>query len=394
MRFFSARAALLLFGVSLLRADTYLVLPFFNESGRPNLDWIGESIGEAILDGISSQGMLAVARDDREEAYHRLSLQPSGSPLTLASVVRLGQSVDAEEVIYGTFDLKAADDPKKSRGSLHIQAQILDLKQFRQGPRFSEVGALEDLAALQNQVAWQALKYISPSTAPAEQDFLRRHPPVRVDALENYIRGLLSHKDEDRLRFFSQAVRLQSDFSPAAFQLGRLEWQQRQYRAAADWLQKVAQSDPDYLQANFFLGLARFNSGDYAGAQGAFELVAANLPLNEVLNDLGAAQSRRNLPQAVDNFQKALDGDQSDPAYQFNVGYALWKRGMFDQAADRFRAVLERDPDDRDAPVLLERCQTRNGPRPGDTRTVNLERIKTNYEESAYRELKSILQKK
>src|SRR5579884_2825381 len=139
MPHFSARAAvLLLVGAGLLRADTYLVLPFFNDSGRANIDWIGESIAESIREALSAQGMIAVSRQDRDEAFRRLSLQPSAT-LTLASVVRLGQSVDADEVVYGHFDLKAPADAARSRGSLQINSQVLDLKHLRQGPRFSEV---------------------------------------------------------------------------------------------------------------------------------------------------------------------------------------------------------------------------------------------------------------
>ena len=383
-----------MFSAALLRADTYLVLPFFNESGSANLNWIGESIADTIHDAVASQGLMVISRDDREETYHRLSLRSSAGPLTLASVMRIGQSADADEVIYGHFDLKAASDPKKSRGSLSISAQVLDLKHLHQGPAFSETGALEDLATLQNHVAWQALEFINPKEAPPEDDFRRRHPPIRVDAIENYMRGLLAATNDDRHRFLSQALRLEPTYSQAAFQLGRLEWQQKEFRSAADWLRRVAPADPNYNHANFLLGLSRYDLGDFPGAQAAFEVVAKNVPLNEVINDLGAAESRRNLPAALDDFQKALDGDASDPDYHFNVGYALWKRGMFSAAAERFRSVLERDPNDRDAPLLLDRCLKQAGPRSGDVRTQNLERIKTNYEESAYLELKSILQKK
>jgi hypothetical protein len=38
------------------------------------------------------------------------------------------------------------------------------------------------------------------------------------------------------------------------------------------------------------------------------------------------------------------------------------------------------------------RCEKQSGPRPGDTRTEALERVKTNYEESAWRQLKAALQ--
>jgi tetratricopeptide (TPR) repeat protein len=87
-----------------------------------------------------------------------------------------------------------------------------------------------------------------------------------------------------------------------------------------------------------------------------------------------------------------LEGDESDQAYQFNVGYALWRRGDYQAAAQSFRTVLDRDPNDTQAALLLARCEKQSGPRPGDPRTEGLERLKTNYEESAYRQLKAVLQ--
>ncbi len=54
--------------------------------------------------------------------------------------------------------------------------------------------------------------------------------------------------------------------------------------------------------------------------------------------------------------------------------------------------MLDRDPTDTQASLLLERCDKESGPRPGDPRTEGLERLKTNYEESAYRQLKAVLQ--
>jgi hypothetical protein len=53
---------------------------------------------------------------------------------------------------------------------------------------------------------------------------------------------------------------------------------------------------------------------------------------------------------------------------------------------------LGHDPDDAVAALLLERCEKRSGPRPGDSQTEGLERLKTNYEESAYWQLKAVLQ--
>jgi tetratricopeptide (TPR) repeat protein len=161
---------------------------------------------------------------------------------------------------------------------------------------------------------------------------------------------------------------------------------------ASEWLLKLPPGDGHEREATFLLGLCRFHNGDYDGARESFQAVARIVPLNEVYNNLGAAESRRNLPEALDNLKKALEGDESDPAYHFNVGYVLWKRGQFAEAAGRFREVLERDPNDADARLLLSRCEKQSGPRAGDTRTEALERIKSNYEESAWWQLKAALQ--
>jgi len=376
-----------------LRADTVLVLPFFNHS-KPSLDWIGESISESVHDSLVAEGLLVLDRDDRLEAYRRLSLRP-GAELTHASIMKIGESLDASRVIYGYYELIAPLNGKEGNGSLRITARVLDLKQLRQFPEFTELRALEDLAPLEAHVAWRTLQYLKPNGAPNEQEFMRERRPVRLDAVESYIRGLLAQTPEQRQRFFSQAARLDEHYSPPCYQLGMSYWANKDYQAAATWLARVDRSNPHYLEAQFFLGLCWYSSGDFAGAQHAFQSVAASVPLNEVYNNLGAAQNRLNdAAGALASFQKALDGDNSDPDYHFNVGYAYWKAGKFTEAVSSLRSVVERNPNDTEATALLGRALKKDGPRPGDPRSEGRERLKTNYDEAAYRQLQAELQAK
>jgi TolB-like protein len=149
------------------QAATYLVLPFFNVSKNSNLDWMGESLSESVREALSSEGLMALDRDDRIEAYSRLSLRPY-AVLTKASVVKIGEELDAELVIFGQYDVKnVPDSSAKSRGSLQITARVLDLKHLKQGPEFREVGALEDLAGLQEHLAWQTLRRRKPNSSDA-----------------------------------------------------------------------------------------------------------------------------------------------------------------------------------------------------------------------------------
>lgn len=363
-----------------------------------NADWLGVSVAETLRDALELRGLVTLGRDDLREAYDRLRLSQR-SQLTQASVMKIGEALDAEQVVYGDFVVQPAGtgEPGDSSGSLTITARVIDRKRLRESAQFSESGALEDLTTIEAHVAWQALMMIAPDLAPPESEFKSLIPAIRLDAEENYIRGLMSSDSAQREKFFLQAARLDARFADPDFELGQIHYQKKQYKEAAEWLQKIGPDEVVYHHAAFLLGLALFETGDFTGAQKAWQSIVGAVPLSEVYNNLAAAESRRNLPQAADDFRKALDADSSDPDYHFNLGYALWKMGEFAAASDSFRAALERNPDDAMATTLLGRCLKKQPFRPSDlsdARLEGLERIKTTYEERAYRQLKSLLEKK
>ncbi len=389
MRFLCILLSLPIYG------QTAAVLPFWNNAAnQPNLDWIGESIAETVRESVGLRGILTLDRNEVADAFHRLTLRER-APLSEASVIKIGELLDAERVVFGTFEFNPASSPAGSKGSLKISARIVDRQHFHLGPEFTETGALEDLATLQSHLAWKALMLLAPKLAPPESEFRSMRTPIRLDSEENYVRGLLARDAAEKEKFFLQAARLDSRSSHAVYQLGQIHYRRKEYREAADWLEKVGAEDMHYREASFLLGLARFQSGDYAGAQKAFQAILATVPLGEVYNNLAASESRRNLPQAADDFRKAADGDPNDSLYRFNLGYALWRKGDFSAAADQFRAVLDRNPDDQMATLLLGRCIKKQGFHASiDARLANLERLKTEYQERAYWQLKSMLDAK
>lgn len=369
-----------------LHGNTTLVLPFSNDSKDANLDWIGESISVTVRESLASRGLIVIGREDRLEALRRHSIRP-GAVLTQASIIKIGATLDASQVIFGSFTLAPARG-EQSRGTVQITAQVLDLRRMAKGAALGASGPLEDLAAVQTRLGWQALHALAPKTTPSEREFLAARPPVRVDAIENYIRGLLASSMDQKHRFFTTAARLEERFAQPRFQLGTIYWAKQEYRIAADWFEGVTPEHPRYREAQFLLGLSRFYLGDYNAAEEHFQLVAASVPLNEVFNNLGAAQLRLGSPQAVATFRKALEGDDADPDYHFNLGYALWKAGQYEEAAASFRAALDRDEDDPEALEFLGRSLKQQGQRKGDLNTEGRERLKHDYQEQAYRQLK------
>lgn len=398
------RAALALSACAIpLFADNTAVLPFTSEAGNPaSMDWIGESIAETLRAAFAARGVLILERDRTTEAYQRLHLRER-TELTEASMLKVGEVLDAEQMVHGTFSFTPPAAPgaststptSTSKGSLKIQARVSDRRHLRQSAVFEETGAIEDLATLESHLAWRALTVVAPARAPAESEFRSLRAPVPLDVLENYIRGLLAVTPEQRQKYFTQAARLDPDYSPPAFELGKIHFEKKEYREAAAWLEHVGPSENHYREASFLLGYSRYQAGDFEAARKAFQSIAEKVPISTVWNNLGAAESRLNLPQAVETFRKALDQDPSDPDYHFNLGYALFKKGDFATAADRFRAVLDRNPGDSMATLLLGRCLKKQGLRAAtasDARLQALERLKDTYEERVYFQLKSILE--
>jgi Tfp pilus assembly protein PilF len=406
-------------------ADTAVVLPLFNYTKSPNLDWIGESVAERVRESLASEGLLLVSREDRMEVYHRLAIRPTAI-LTRATIFKIGQSVDASQVIFGQYELipaapespgatptaatpgplaptaakagadtnqTATLDPKAAlHGTLRLTGFVIDLKHMRLGPTFSAEGPMTDLSVIQTKVAWLVLHYLSPKLSITEEEFMRTRPPVRVDALESYIRGLLSTSDDVKIKLFTQATKIDDHYSEPAFQLGRLYFRKKLYRDSSLWFSKVASTDSHYMEAMFFLGLCRFYQGDYESAIKQFQTVASSVPLNEVFNNLGAAQSRLDKPEATESFKKALEGDEADPDYWFNVGLMLWKQGQFAASKEKFTAVLERNPQDQEASEMLGRAMRAEGAK-ANTPSPK-ERVKGTFEEEMFLQLKAELKQK
>lgn len=379
-------------------ADTIAILPFFNINAgiSPDLNWIGESVAETIHEALSSYDLLTLSRDDRVEVYRRMGVKPQVL-LTRATVIKIGQTLDAGQIVFGDYTLDPASFSSQGiKAPIRIVAHVIDLRKLKEAQSFEQDGILENLSQLEMSLAWQVLRQVSPQQGISEDLFRRERPAIRVDAMESFVRGLIAPASaiEQRIRFFTQAARLDDRFSQPNFEMGSILFAKKDYRGAAGWLAKVTRADSHYLEASFRLGICRYYEGDYDAAIRLFRMVGDEIPLNEVFNNIAAALSRRNDASAAEGFKKALEGDEADPDYWFNYGYALWKLGQYPKAADQFRAAVQRSTGDTEATSFIGRCLRGDPYKPGDPRTDGRERIKTTFEDSAWRQLRAELKKK
>ncbi len=364
-------------------AGPWLVLPFHNDSADPSLEWIGVSLAETIGETLAASGLPVVRRDRCERIARDLSIQLHGK-LTKASMMRLGREANASRVVFGTFHYVPGNaDSQAADGSLEISLDTIELDQLAEGLSAERAGPMTELSAIESRLAWRVLGYAAPDSVPSEEEFIEKHPPVRIDAMESYARGLLAAELEHKHRFFTRAVNLDADFAAPAFELGRMQWEDDSYQAAVRWLERVPPESSRYGEAVFLLGLCHYRTGDFLGAERAFDTVSRLAATPEVYNNLGLAWFRLGSSHAAEYIRWSAARQPKDPDYAFNTGYILWRQGDLDTARSYFETAMALDPSDSTAARLLERCRGGEGPRRGDLSSEGLERLKENYDDVA-----------
>jgi tetratricopeptide (TPR) repeat protein len=371
--------------------STVLVVEFQNKSQYADLNWVGESIASRLMTEFAASAEIVPSRNERGEGERRLSLR-SGAEYSHATLLRLGQTLNADAMCFGSFAITLpTPDAELKDSAIRITAQFLDMRKMHLGPELSEAGPLSELSRLEEHLAYESLRYLQPDADFKLNQFLSPQKTVRLEAEESYTRGLLSSSKDQREKWFLQAAALDNKFPGPTFELGKLALEQKQYTQALDWLRRIAPDDPNYPDARFKMGIAAYSTADYAGATSFFKEVVQTYPLSEIYNNLGAAETQAGIAAGITDFRHALESDPRSSTYLFNLGWALLKAADFDEAARTFQQILAHS-DDPDARTLNDRARRHEAFTPADKPPPL--RLKTSFNETAFRQLKAMLQTK
>jgi len=350
-----------------------LVLPFHNDSKAPGLEWIGEAFAEVLGQRMQSENTFVISREDRLNAFDRVGV-PANAQLSRATLLLIAQQMDVDYVVFGNYDY----DGK----TFTANAQLLDMRRLHLSPAVTESGSLLQLTDLQAGTSWDLMHQIRPDLAATKQDFIAETKNIRLDALENYVRGVIATDAAEKIRRFKEAVRLNPNYSVAVLQLGKTYFEQRDFASAISWFSKIPISDKHAAEANFFLGLSAYYSGNFDRAAEAFDFVAARFPLTEVYNNLGVVDARRRKPRSVEYLERAVQADPTDPDYHFNLALSLARVKDTAGAVKQLKETLALSPADAEAKAYLDAIS-------GSSTVTRppAERIKRNYDEASFRQL-------
>jgi tetratricopeptide (TPR) repeat protein len=321
------------------RGRILLVQPFDNRTGQPSLDWVREAAAEILSSRFTSAGFAPLSREDRVYALDHLGL-PEGFQPSRASSLKLAQTLDADSIVVGSYVTDGT--------SLVAFARVVDVPHLRMIDEVSVRGEMRDLIAVFDSLAWKVTRELEPGFGGSEETFVAAGRGVRLDAFEQYIRGITEPDHDERLRHLNNAVRLSPDFGPAWMALGREDYAGQQYEEAAAAFAKVGRNDPNALEAGFYRGLSLLFSGRYPQAEAAFKGVAMVLPLAEVLNNEGVAVSRDGHDGSA-QFVAAETADPNQADYHFNLAVSLKRRGEINAAIAELGQCVKLRPNDTEA---------------------------------------------
>jgi tetratricopeptide (TPR) repeat protein len=331
----------------------YLVFPFENAGAPPRLDWMGEGLEELTIQWLSNSGQAVYSHDGRLNEMDRYGL-PATAKLSRATMLHVAQEMDADFVVFGTFTSDGQ--------TLSVNARVLRVSPVSLLPAVRETGPLETLIDLQSKVIWRLLTTNDRNYYLSLAEFNKRQRPLRLDAFEQYIRGLLANDDETRLRDLKEASRLEPEWPEPVFALGQAYYARNDCAAALPWFAKIPATHERSVEAVFATGVCRLRLSQPDKAEQVFSSLQQGLQSStvsgadqpEILNNLALAQIRQgNFPAAVTALGRASDLDPDEDDYPFNLGLLALQQNDFSASATHFADAVHREPDNAEDMAFL-----------------------------------------
>ncbi len=288
------------------------VLPFANMSGDPEQEYFSDGITEDIITALSQLRWLFVISRNSSFTYRGKAVE----------VKRVAEELGVRYVLEGSV--------RKAGNRIRITAQLIDAPADRHvwAQRYDR--DLEDIFALQDEIASQIVSTVNVEIDDTEQERVSRQQPENLDAWELYQRGMwhlwrMGKEDrEEAGNFFRKAIELAPTFSPPHAGLAMLGCQ--------DVIFGTAESIPQILAEALQAGERAVELDD----RDAY----ARYVLGRTHGMLG------NVDAAIAESEKSVQLSPSFALAHYGLGYNLFWFGRAAEAIGEFDTAIRLSPHD------------------------------------------------
>lgn len=286
-----------------------LVLPFDTSALPHEHRWLGDAVAELVGLGLSQHPGVVQVNRRRLRGFDQVEAWSEGV------VVPAARTTPAEVALFGEITPQSGD--------FHLQPRVVEVQ-----PAGDVIG-LEPLTVSEANVLTRLsalpVTYLRALKIPLSEAELTRldratRPTQSVRALELYVRG-----------------------QTAARRGG-----QEANETAAELLSRAVEADPDFIVAQYALGLAHQALGNRWKAAAQFRASAQrDLTYPEphkALGDLFLSAPRRLFDQAVEAYSRALELRPFYADAHVGLGDARAAKGEIDEAIAAYRRALSHNP--------------------------------------------------
>jgi tetratricopeptide (TPR) repeat protein len=170
--------------------------------------------------------------------------------------------------------------------------------------------------------------------------------------------GLSLFKNGDykqAIAMFEPLLKAQPDDQRLNVLVGMSHYGLAQYAGAAPYLKQAAKDDPRNLTLLLTLAHSCLLSNQYPCVLDAFhQIVALNAESAEADMLMGEALDEMKDPEgAIREFRAAVKANPKEPNVHFGLGYLLWTKGQYAEAAAEFEAEIDNNPQHAQAMLYL-----------------------------------------
>jgi TolB-like protein/DNA-binding winged helix-turn-helix (wHTH) protein/Flp pilus assembly protein TadD len=317
------------------------VLPLVNLSGDPQQEYFADGVTDELITHLSRISALKVTSRTSVMRY-------KGTKKSLPEIAR---ELGVEGVLEGTI--------ARSGNQVRISAQLIDASSDTHLWSDSYERDLEDILALQSEVALAITRHVSVAITPEQKKQLESAPVVNVEAYEYYLKGnhYFWRRDVERaVESFDHALKADPNYAKAwaglaesyvIFEaqdtlLPRRESINRAKAAAA----RALQIDNTVAAAHVALGWAKLvDDWDWLGAEEEFKLAKELDPHSEIAPFWYACELTwiGNFQAALDEMRQARGLAPASPIIYAFSGMAFYQARQNQQAIQVLTEALQLD---------------------------------------------------
>ena len=320
------------------QVQSIAVLPLTNLSGDPEQEYFADGMTEQLTTDLGQIAALRVI--SRTSAMHY-----KGSKKTVPEIAR---ELHVDAVVEGSVE--------RSGDQVRITAQLIEASSDRHLWAEKYEGGLENVLALQDEVARAIARQVRISLTPQEQVRLTRARPVNPQAHEAYLRGLFELQKqtpgavEKSIEYFDRAATIDPSYALAYAALSNAYYgESSMIRAPLESMPKARAAaaraielDDGLAEAHASLGYVKLTfDWDWAGAEQEFRRALelnSNLPIAHSGYALYLLTSRRR-EEAIREAKVAHAVDPLVPVAKVSIPFFLWNAHHFKDAIEAGRTT-------------------------------------------------------